>query len=279
MSINWFPGHMVKARRVIQENIKLVDIIIIVLDARAPFACRNLLLEKMASHKTVLFILNKSDLVTAQDLKRLTALFQDQGHQVIAVDSHTGKGFAAVFHTIKSLFAPQLEQMIRKGRRERRVRIMVAGAPNVGKSTFLNKMVGRKTTRTGAKPGVTRDKQWVRIKENYELLDTPGLMWPNIETREQGIKLALLNIIGEKAYNQNDVVLFFLEFLREKTPDILQQKFALEPGTLKEPEEMLAHIARRRGNLLKGGKLDTDKTCTALLQEFRSGALGKICLD
>ncbi len=278
MAINWYPGHMVKAKREIQQNLKLVDIVAVLLDARAPFSCRNKDLEKMSSRRRMLFILNKMDLADPEATSRYLIRLRGEGLTAAAMDSTSGKGMHEVFQAIKNLYQPQAEKMTEKGRRVRPVRMMVVGVPNIGKSTFLNALVGKKMAPTGAKPGITRGKQWVRVREDIELMDTPGLMWPKIENDEQGLKLALLNIVGENAYQENEVALYLLEVLKNQAPSVLINKLKLNDLD-KSPMELLEQIARQRGHLLKGGHLDLGKTCTALLQDFRKGHLGPISLD
>ena len=269
---------MVKAKREIQENLKLVDIVAMLLDARAPFSCRNADLEKISRHKKILFILNKMDLAVPQATQAYLARLRAEGVTAVAVDSTSGKGLAEVIQAIKTIYQPQAQEMIRKGRRIRPARVMIVGVPNIGKSTFLNCLVGKKMAQTGAKPGVTRGKQWVRVREDIELMDTPGLMWPKVEGEEQGLKLALLNIVGEHAYQEQEVALYLLKILQVSAPEILIEKLKVSTPT-SSPQELLEEIARKRGHLLRAGALDLGKTCTALLQDFRKGRMGLISLD
>lgn len=207
----------------------------------------------------------------------LDMLRQEHGWAV-GIDSISGKGSKEVLQTIMKSYQEQAQKMLDKGRRVRPARIMVAGVPNVGKSTFLNCLVGQKAAKTGNKPGVTRGKQWIRLREDMELLDTPGLMWPKIESEEQGLKLALLNIVGENAYQEETAALYLLRVLVQKWPQVLKNQFKLE-SIDKEETALLEDIARKRGHLLKGGQLDLEKTCTMLLQDFRKGKLGRFSLD
>lgn len=278
MAINWYPGHMVKAKREIQENMKLVDIVAMLLDARAPFSCRNLDLEKISRKKQLLFILNKNDLASPDATRLYLSRLRKEGIMATAIDSTSGKGLNEVIKAISDLYKPQAAEMVRKGRRIRPARVMIVGVPNIGKSTFLNCMVGKKMAQTGAKPGITRGKQWVRVRDDIELMDTPGLMWPKVEDEEQGLKLALLNIVGEHAYQEYEVVFYLLTTLQKEAPEILTEKLKIS-NPEKLPEELLDEIARNRGHLLKAGALDLGKTCTSLLQDFRKGKLGRISLD
>lgn len=278
MSINWYPGHMVKARKEIEANIKLVDIVTMLVDARAPFSCRNIELEKIVSRKKVIFILNKMDLALPEATQEYINTFNKQGFMAVAIDSSSGKGAREVIQAIKLAFKDKQEEMLSRGRRIREARVMVAGVPNIGKSTFLNCLVGKKIAQTGAKPGITRGKQWVRVREDIEFMDTPGLMWPKVHSKEQGLKLALLDIVGERAYDQHEVALYLIGCLAAKAPQILRSNFKLTELE-KNSEELLEDISRRRGHLVKGGEPDTDKTCLVLLQEFRKGKLGRLSLD
>lgn len=278
MAINWYPGHMVKAKREIEENIKLVDIVLMLLDARAPFSCRNPDLERIISRKKIIFILNKMDLAAPAATRRYQQGLQQEGFAAVPMDSSAGNGCKEVLQLIKSVYQEQAEAMLSKGRRVRSPRVMVVGVPNIGKSTFLNCLVGQKVAKTGAKPGITRGKQWVRIREDIEFMDTPGLMWPKLEQEEQGLKLALLNIVGENSYDEYNVALYLIKTLQAQTPQIFFTRYKIEDTQL-EAETMLEEIARKRGYLNKGASPDIDKTCHLLLQEYRRGNLGRISLD
>lgn len=278
MAINWYPGHMVKAKREIEENVKLVDIVLMLLDARAPYSCRNRDLEKIVSRKKLVFILNKMDLAAPNCTQQYQKALQDEGYLVAVMDSSSGKGAKDVVQTIKDAYREQADKMLSKGRRVRSPRVMVVGVPNIGKSTFLNCLVGQKVARTGAKPGLTRGKQWVRVREDIEFMDTPGLMWPKVEEEEQGLKLALLNIVGENAYNEYEVALYLIKTLKEKASQVIFTKYKVENIDRSE-EEIMEEISRKRGYLNKGGIPDIDKTCSLLIQDYRRGNLGKISLD
>ncbi len=278
MNINWYPGHMVKARREIEKNLKMVDMVLILLDARAPFSCRNIDLERIAAKKRIIMIFSKEDLADPKDTRKFVAQFAAEGIPVATINSLDGRGSKGVLQLISDTFREKAEQMLARGRRVRAMRVMVAGVPNVGKSTFLNCLVGKKVAQTGAKPGVTRGQQWIRIREDIELMDTPGLMWPKVEHESQGKKLALLNIVGENAYNEYEIALFLLETLKDKKPEVLLDKLKLKDLN-KSTEEILDDISMVRGHLIKEGRPDTAKTCQLLLQDFRKGKLGRISLD
>jgi len=269
---------MVKARREIEANIKLVDIVLILLDARAPFSCRNKELEKIAARKKIIFVLNKTDLAWPDAVADYLDFFRQESGSAVGIDSLSGKGSKEVLQAIMESYREQAQKMLDKGHRVRPARVMAAGVPNVGKSTFLNCVVRQKAAKTGNKPGVTRGKQWIRVRDDIEFLDTPGLMWPKVESEEQGLKLALLNIVGENAYSEYEVALYLLKILLQKWPQILKNQFKLESLDKEEPE-LLIDIAKKRGHLLKGGQLDLEKTCTMLLHDFRKGKLGRFSLD
>ena len=278
MAINWFPGHMVGARREIQENMKVVDFVLMLLDARAPFSCRNRLLEKMTRGKTLIYILNKADLADPQATKKYIRRLKQEGFEAVAMDSAGGRGKQNVLNQIRKMYAPAAETMKARGRRIRPARIMVAGVPNVGKSTFLNCLVGKNSVKTGNKPGVTRGRQWVRVLDDMELLDTPGLMWPKVESEEQGYKLALLNIVGEKAYQEYDAACFLARYLQKHCPEEVEKQLG-EGLREAEHEEILIRTAQKRGYLNHGAQPDLEKAAHNILQDFRRGNWGRISLD
>ena len=278
MVINWYPGHMVRARREIQENVKLVDIVAILLDARAPFSCRNQDLENIVQHKRIVYILNKADLADGDKTREYLQRLSREGYLAVAMDSSSGKGSREVLQAFQQAYQPIAEDLLQRGRRVRPARVMIVGVPNVGKSTFLNCLVGKKLAQTGAKPGVTRGKQWIRVREGLEFMDTPGLMWPKVENEDQGYRLALLDIVSENAYNQEEAALYLMSILKQYPP-LLEKKLSDLPVQDMTELELLQALSRQRGHLLKGGELDLLKSSRTLLLEFRRGRWGKISLD
>ncbi len=278
MSINWYPGHMVRAKREIEENLKLVDMVVIILDARAPFSCRNPELERMVNKKPLIMVLNKKDLADPDMTSKYIKSFKEQGINALAMDSVHTRGKKQVLQALSEAYKPFVLEMLARGRRVRPARVMVAGVPNTGKSSFLNCIVGQKAAVTGARPGVTRGKQWIRIQEDIEFLDTPGVMWPRIETPEQGLKLALLDIVGARSYDEEEVALFLVQFLQENNNKILEEKFHIQVD-VEDSRQAFNLIGRKKGYLLRGGDVDPEKTARFLLQEFRKGRLGSISLD
>lgn len=278
MTINWYPGHMVRARRDIEENLKLVDIVLMLVDARAPLSCRNPDLEHLARRKKIVMILNKNDLADPSATRSFLKHLSQEGFMAVAMNSLKGQGRREVLDTIQKAYEGQRQDMLRRGRRVRPARIMAAGVPNVGKSTFLNSLAGQKMARTGARPGVTRGKQWIRVREDMELMDTPGLLWPKIESEEQGLKLALLNIIGENAYEEYEVALYLVKVLREQVPQLFMEYYKLD-HIVEEDQQLLADISVKRGHLIRGGQPDPEKTARQMISDFRAGNLGRITLD
>jgi ribosome biogenesis GTPase A len=278
MTINWFPGHMVKARREMEEQVKLVDIVLLVLDARAPFSCRNPQLEKMMAGKKLIYVLNKSDLAAPEATQAYIRALTRAGTMVFPLNALDGSGKKELLAGVKLAYQEMADKMLAKGRRVRPARLMVAGVPNVGKSTILNLITGRKAAVTGEKPGVTRGRQWVRRLDNLELMDTPGLMWPRVESEEQGYKLALLNIVGPKAYSEYEVALYAIGLLRRLAPEMLQKHIGIDPAPHTDLE-LLDALAQRRGFIHRGGAADEEKTAQVLLTEFRKGKWGRLSLD
>ncbi|MGE5453817.1 MAG: ribosome biogenesis GTPase YlqF [Methylocystaceae bacterium] len=279
MSINWYPGHMVKARRELIANLAMVDVVIEILDARAPQACRNPDLEKLTGKKPVVAVLTKVDVADPIKVRQVQNLLKNDFVLVTEVNALSGQGKTELLEAIEKAFTPVLQKHLDRGRRPRPARVLVMGVPNVGKSTLINAIVGKKAVRTGARPGVTRGKQWVRISPAVELLDTPGMMWPKVENEEHGYWLALLNIIGENAYEEEEVALFLLGFLIKNYPQQLAARYHLKLEQLEPGIPLLEKIGRARGFLNKGDEIDIGKTSYMLLDEFRRGTIGRISLE
>lgn len=278
MGINWFPGHMVKARREIAENLKLVDVVLEIVDARAPFSTRNPELETMLGKKPVLMILNRKDLVEAEAVKRWTARLRNEGLSAVAVNSITGEGVKTALQEIQRLYEPFARAMEARNMRRRPPRVMVAGIPNVGKSTFLNKAIGRKVARTGPEPGVTRGKQWVRVEGKIDFLDTPGLMWPRIDSEEQGLKLAALGLVGSRAYREETVAHYIMRFVRTVSPGSMETFYGLSYPFDGDENEMLINIAKRRG-YRDDDEPDVIRAASDVISAYRKGLLTLKPLD
>lgn len=276
-SINWYPGHMTKARRMMQENMKLIDLMIELVDARIPMSSRNPDIDSMARQKARMIVLNKADLADERQNDAWVAYFRNQGFSVVKVNSRKGGGLKTVQSVIQEACREKTERDRRRGILNRPVRAMVAGIPNVGKSTFINSLAGKACAKTGNKPGVTRGKQWIRLNKNVELLDTPGILWPKFEDRQVGEHLAMTGSIRDEILNQEELATGLIRFLTDRYPGILQEKYSVT-----ETEDVYAclkEIARNRNCLLKAGELDYDKAASILLDDFRNGRLGRITIE
>ena len=277
MHFQWYPGHMTKAKRMMQENIKLIDLIIELVDARVPLSSRNPDIDELGKHKARLILLNKADL--AQELwnDKWVAYFQGKGYSVLKVNSKKGGRMKPVFEIIEVACREKRERDRKRGILNRPVRAMVVGIPNVGKSTFINAIAGKAATKTGNKPGVTKGKQWIRLNKDVEMLDTPGILWPKFEDQQVGLNLALIGSIKEELLNVEELALKLISFLLENYPKVLEEKYkALET---EDSVKVLHEIARNRNCLEKGNELDLLKASRLLLDDFRNGRLGRITLE
>ena len=277
MNVQWYPGHMTKAKRMMQEDIKLIDLIIELVDARVPLSSRNPDIDELGKNKARLILLNKSDLADERQNAAWETYFLEKGFFVVKVNSKSGVGVKAVHGAIQEACKEKIERDRRRGIKNRPVRCMVVGIPNVGKSTFINTFAGKACAKTGNKPGVTKGKQWIRLKKGVELLDTPGILWPKFEDQNVGIRLALIGSIKDEILNIDELSLVLIEYLVNHYAGILTQRYEIvEEG---KPVEMLEAIAKNRNCLLKGGELDYSKAAALLIEDFRSGKLGKITLE
>ncbi len=277
MNIQWYPGHMTKARRMMQENIKLVDLVIELVDARVPLSSRNPDIDDLGRNKARLLLLNKSDLADESANEAWSAYFRAKGFQVVKLNSRSGAGFKSVNAAVQEACKEKIERDRRRGILNRPVRAMVAGIPNVGKSTFINSFAGKACTKTGNKPGVTKGAQWVRLNKQVELLDTPGILWPKFEDQEVGIKLAMIGSIKEEILNTEELSLELLKLLKSRYSGTINERYDADEAL--GEVELLGEIAKRRGCLMKGGEPDLTKAAAILLEDFRSGKLGKITLE
>ena len=273
--IQWFPGHMTKAMRMIEENVKLVDAVIVILDARAPFACINEKLNDLFANKPVLYALNKSDLVEREDVKRITSEFVKNGRQVVGIIGTDKKSVNTLYDRIFQLLSEKIQKNKAKGV-FKPMRVMVAGIPNTGKSTIINTICGAKKAVTGDKAGVTKGKQWIRLNE-IELLDTPGTMPPSFENQALAVHLAYIGSINDDILDFSDLTLELLKELSVKYPQLLKTKYGIEE--CENPLDAFDQICKRRGFLLRGGEYDYERCAKAVIDDFRKGRIGKICLE
>lgn len=273
MHLQWFPGHMTRAIRMMEEEVKLVDGIIFVLDSRAPFACMNKRLEKVFSNKPVLYLLNKADLVDANDLKRVINIFESQNKRVITSVGINEKSIKTIYNAIFDMLKPVLDRYKQKGVKKP-LRAMVVGIPNTGKSTVINLLTGGKKARTGDKAGVTKDKQWVKIKD-LELLDTPGTTPPSFDSQENAKFLAYIGSINDDILDFNELALELIKYLVVNYSDSITTAYKVEVKN-KTPLEILEEIGAKRGALKRGGEIDYDRVSKLIFTDLRKGKLGKI---
>lgn len=279
MNIQWYPGHMTKARRMMQENIKLIDLIIELVDARAPLSSRNPDIDELGKGKARLILLNKADLASDRYNDMWSDYFQKQGCFVVKLDSRSRSGMKTIQNVIQEACKEKIERDRRRGIRNRPVRAMVVGIPNVGKSTFINSFAGRACAKTGNKPGVTKGAQWIRLNRQVELLDTPGILWPKFDDQQVGVRLAMLGSVNDEILNLEELAGELGVFLLQHFRSALEERYKTAFSEHMEPEQILAVIAEARSCLMKGGEPDLGKAASFLLDDFRSGRLGKITLE
>ena len=277
MNVQWYPGHMTKAKRQMQEDLKLIDLIIELVDARVPMSSRNPDIDKLGQNKSRLILLNKADLADERQNEAWKEFFQTKGFHVVKVDSRNGSGMKAIQNVIQEACREKIERDRRRGIKNRPIRAMVAGIPNVGKSTFINTFAGKACAKTGNRPGVTKGKQWIRLNKNVELLDTPGILWPKFEDQEVGIRLAYVGSIKDDILNMEELALSLIGYLKEHYPGVLQKRY--ETDETGELLKILQGIARARGCLKKGEELDYAKASGLFFDDFRGGKLGRITLE
>ena len=277
--VHWFPGHMAKATRMIQEHIKKVDVVIELLDARIPNSSSNPVISELAGNKPHVVILNKTDLADPKETKEWVNYFREQGKTVVMMDSISGRGQKQLITAVQNLAKPIIDKWVAKGIRTRSVRTIILGIPNVGKSTLINKLAGTAATRTADKAGHTRGQQWVRIGKSLELLDTPGILWPKLEDQRAAMRLAITGSISDDVYDSETVMGHLLFYMLEKHPDVLVDRFKLQAEEMTDPMVALEAIGRRRGCLVKGGHVDLDKARRIVLADYRNGKWGLLSFD
>src|SRR5699024_8287926 len=277
MHFQWYPGHMTKARRMMQENIKLIDLIIELVDARVPLSSRNPDIDELGKGKARLILLNKADLAEDRLNDEWVAYFKEKGYSAVKVNSRKGGGIKSIQSVIQEACREKTERDRKRGILNRPVRAMVVGIPNVGKSTFINALAGKACAKTGNKPGVTKGKQWIRLNKNVELLDTPGILWPKFEDQAVGLKLAFIGSIKDEILQTEELAAELAGFLSREYPGVLEEKYGIE--TSEDRYECLRRIAESRHCLVRGSELDTEKAAGILLDDFRNGRLGRITLE
>lgn len=279
INIQWYPGHMTKARRMIEENLGLVDAVCEILDARIPKASSNPDIERLAEGKPRLVILNRVDLADPALTQIWKKHFENRGARVIETDAKSGKGVNNFVPALKSLLADKIKSYEEKGQVGRALRVMILGIPNVGKSTFINKVAGRKAAIAGDKPGVTRGKQWISITEGIDLLDTPGILWPKFDSQETGELLAVTNAIKTEVFDVETLAANFMLRLREIYPQAIESRYKFVPDENANGFELLEEAAKKRGMLVSRGEYDITRMANTLLNEYHEGKLGNLTLE
>ena len=277
MNVQWYPGHMTKAKRQMQEDLKLIDLIIELVDAREPLSSRNPDIDQLGQNKSRLILLNKADLADERQNEAWKEYFQKKGFHVVKVDSRNGSGMKTIQNVIQEACKEKIERDRRRGIKNRPIRAMVAGIPNVGKSTFINTFAGKACAKTGNRPGVTKGKQWIRLNKQVELLDTPGILWPKFEDQTVGLRLALIGSIKDEVLQTEELAAELIRFLAANYPGVLENKYTITAAP--DPYVMLGRIAESRHCLVRGNELDTEKAAMLLMDDFREGKLGRLTLE
>lgn len=277
MQFQWYPGHMTKAKRAMQEDIKLIDVIIELVDSRVPFSSKNPDIDTLANWKSRILLMNKYDLADKAVSDKWTKYYEEKGYFVATVNSKNGRGVKAVNDVIQKACKEKIERDRKRGILNRPIRAMIVGIPNVGKSTFINSFAGKACAKTGNKPGVTKGKQWIRLNKNVELLDTPGILWPKFEDQQVGLNLAFIGSIKDELYNIYELSLLLLDYLIKNYPDALADFYEIENSD--SNNELLERIAIKRGCIKSGAEYDLDKAAKCLVDDFRNGRIGKISLE
>ncbi|GHH96540.1 ribosome biogenesis GTPase YlqF [Neobacillus kokaensis] len=278
MTIQWFPGHMAKARREVTEKLKLVDIIFELVDARIPYSSRNPMIDEIIQHKPRLVLLNKADMADREVTKEWMNFFAEKGIKSLAINSQAGEGMKTITTASQEILKDKFDRLKAKGVKPRAIRAMIVGIPNVGKSTLINRLAKKNIAKTGNTPGVTKSQQWIKVGKEMELLDTPGILWPKFEDQEVGMKLAITGAIKDTLLNLHDLTIYSLKYLERFYPERLKDRYKLT----ELPEDAVAlfdHIGRLRGCLMGGGMVDYDKVAELVIREFRSEKFGPISLE
>lgn len=289
-SINWYPGHMAKTKRQIIEDLKLIDVIVEILDARIPLSSQNPDVKGYAKNKKRVIVLNKSDLADENETKKWVRYFENQGIPAVITDSNSGKGINDVIKAVQNASKEEQEKFASKGRVGKSIRIMILGIPNVGKSSFINRITKKNIAQVGNRPGVTRQKQWIRLQEGIELMDTPGVLWPKFESEEVGLNLAFTGTIKDDILEKTEIAFHLLKYLINNYENNIVERFKLDEVVIKEILqkdieendkilEIMNIIAKKRGSILSGGRIDYEKISGIILDEFRSGKIGKITIE
>ena len=279
MNYQWYPGHMMKAKRMMQENISLIDLVIELVDARVPLSSRNPDIDELGKNKSRLILLNKSDLADPEENRRWMAYFKERGFHVLEINARSGQGLRAIQPKVQEACREKIERDKKRGIKNRPVRAIVVGIPNVGKSTFIKSFAGKACAKTGNKPGVTKGKQWIRLNRELELLDTPGILWPRFESEEVGKKLAMIGSMNDDILQMTELASELLSWLLVHYREPLFARYQITGEEEVTPVEMLALICENRRCYKKGQEPDYEKAAAILVDDFRSGRIGRITLE
>ena len=277
MHFQWYPGHMTKAKRQMQEDIKLIDLVIELVDARIPISSRNPDIDELGKNKARLILLNKSDLAEEKQNDAWVEYFKEKGFSVVKVNSRKGGGIKSIQGVIQEACKEKMERDRKRGILNRPVRAMVVGIPNVGKSTFINSFAGKACAKTGNKPGVTKGKQWIRLNKNVELLDTPGILWPKFEDKQVGFNLACIGSMNDNILDNSEIANGIVEFIIKNYPGLIGDRYDVDESH--DIVDIIDNIAKNRNCIKKGEEIDYNKTYNLIIDEFRSGTIGKVTLD
>lgn len=290
VSINWYPGHMAKTKKQIIEDLKLIDVVIELLDARIPIASQNPDLREIVGDKKKIIVLNKCDLADEKENKKWVTYFEKEGVKAVLTDANSGYGIQEVTRGIENIMKEDLQKEAQKGRIGRQIRVMILGIPNVGKSSFINRVSKKTSAGVGNKPGVTRQKQWIRLQSNIELLDTPGVLWPKFDNQEVALNLSYIGTIKDEILDKTEIAFFLLKFLLQNYKTNLLERYKLKDveiqsimENVQNPNEQIMEvlylIGKKRGAIVSGGNVDEEKVSNILLDDFRTGKLGRISLE
>ena len=277
MNYQWYPGHMMKAKRMMQENIKLIDLVIELVDARIPMSSRNPDIDVLSGNKSRIILLNKADLADNKYNMLWASYFKEKGFHVLEINSRTGAGMKAIHGLVQEACKEKIDRDRKRGIKNRPVRAMVVGIPNVGKSTFINSFAGKACTKTGNKPGVTKGKQWIRLNQSLELLDTPGILWPRFENQAVGEKLAIIGSMNDEILHADELAIAVIHYLKKEYAGLLKERYEVEET--EDDYVTLQNICISRKCFLKGETPDLDRASKIVIEDFRSGRLGRITLE
>lgn len=282
MNINWYPGHMAKTKRQVIEDLKLIDVVIELLDARIPVSSQNPDIKEIIANKKKIIVLNKSDLANERATKEWKGYFETKGIPTVIADSNSGKGIGEVIRRIQEIMKQELAEQALKGRTGKAIRVMVLGIPNVGKSSFINRISNKTSAKVGNKPGVTVQKQWIRVSNNIELLDTPGVLWPKFESEDVGLNLSYTGTIKDEILEKTEIAFYLLKFLLQNYKANVEERYKIDVEDIEENDEvieMMERIAKKRGAIKSGGRMDEEKIANILVDDFRTGKLGGITIE